>query len=125
MVTNTIAIGEGKSNPATPLGGAWAIGTFNGTAVTGALLTTGMPNGVYIASSKDLTKANSADDNQIFTPSAMANIDRKLDDGLPNIGSVRALGKGGGTNCADKATGDGIYREADTGSICGALIKVQ
>ncbi len=122
----TTAVGAGASNPTTPLGGAWVIGTSAGTA-TGMILTTGLTSGVYIATSPGLTAGIPVTSAQVMTPVAAANIDRKLDDGQPNTGIVRAIGLAGGgaTACTSTATDVGIYNEALGGTLCGVYAKVQ
>lgn len=60
--------------------------------------------------------------NEALTPTFAARIDRKLDDGLPNDGSVRAGGIGACTN--DAGTG-ALYVESNVSNDCGLFIRVQ
>lgn len=120
-------LGAGQTNPTTPLGGHWAMATSNGVA-TGVILPAGLTNGVYIqAKSTAVGAVAVGNDAQIMAPSNAANIDRKLDDGRPNTGSVRAVGVGGNTttNCASLNTDAGVYNEALGAASCGVIAKVQ
>lgn len=120
------AVGAGASNPTTPLGGAWTIGTTTGAAATGVILPAGLISGVYMETTPVLTAAVPTGDAQVMTPSNAATIDRKLDDGMPNTGSVRAVGAGGAaTNCASTATDVGVYQEALGGTVCGVIARVR
>ncbi|MFA7275801.1 MAG: prepilin-type N-terminal cleavage/methylation domain-containing protein [Pseudobdellovibrionaceae bacterium] len=121
------AVAVAGTNPSLPIGGAWVMGSSAGTA-TGMILTTGLPNGVYVALSPLLTAAvPTADASGTINPSAAANIDRKVDDGQPNTGIVRATGTGGNTtsNCASTNTAAGVYNEALGTTPCGIYAKVQ
>lgn len=121
------AVGAGASNPTTPLGGAWTMGTTTGAAATGVVLPTGLASGVYIETTPAVAAAVPATDAQVMTPSSAANIDRKLDDGLPNTGNVRAVGHAtpAATTCTSTATAAGVYNESLGGTVCGVIAKVQ
>jgi prepilin-type N-terminal cleavage/methylation domain-containing protein len=61
-------------------------------------------------------------------PTQAARIDAKLDDGLPNTGSVLAMGAVGATNCAqggDTTAANNLYREANQQPLCGVYVRVQ
>jgi prepilin-type N-terminal cleavage/methylation domain-containing protein len=120
------AIAAGSSNPTTPLGGAWTMGTSTGTA-TGVILPAGLISGVYIATTPAVTAPIPATSVQIMTPSNARTIDTKLDDGQPNSGTVRAIGlaAGGATACTNNATAAAIYNESLGGTVCGVMAKVQ
>lgn len=122
----TVGVGAGASNPVTPLGGAWTLGSSTGTA-TGVVLPAGIVAGVYIETTPAIGAAVPATSAQIMTPIQAANIDRKLDDGQPNAGIVRAVGlaAGGAGACTSTNTAIGVYNEAVGGSVCGILAKVQ
>jgi prepilin-type N-terminal cleavage/methylation domain-containing protein len=121
------ALGIGQTNPATPLGGHMSIAQESGGATTGVILNAGMPSGTYVMIKDDAVGAvATADDTQVMTPANAGNIDRKLDDGQPNTGSVRAVGVGGAaTNCALTNTAAGIYNESVGGNVCGVVARVQ
>jgi len=120
------------TNPTTPLGGGWRFGYSNGggTAVTGLVAAnTGagyaLSSGHYMAAVLNVN-ANAAAGNSPFTPIQAAAIDRKLDDGTPNGGSVRATGAGAAaTDCASAVDNTGIYNEAIGTVNCGLIVKVQ
>lgn len=123
--------GPGLTNPTTPLGGAWQFSYSDGatTAVTGLVApNTGagfaLSSGHYMASVLQLATAAGAA-NAFMTPVQAAAIDRKLDDGSPNGGTVRALGAAGAATCVDAATAAGVYNEALGGALCGVVAKVQ
>lgn len=63
---------------------------------------------------------------ETIAASQAAAIDRKLDDGLPNAGSVRATG-GGATataaDCANGTTNAAVYNEGSDGKVCGLLVR--
>lgn len=124
----TLGVGVGSSNPTTPLGGAWVIGSSDAlaTAPTGMVFSTGLPAGVYIATNPTVA-AIAAGDAQIMTPVAAANIDRKVDDGQPNMGTVRAIGAaaGGAGSCTNAALAGSTYNESLGGNVCGVYAKVQ
>lgn len=120
-----------SSNPATPIGGAWQFGYSNGVTTTSGLVTgpgTALEAGHYIASVTALGGGTGAvgAGNVPFTPAQAANMDRKLDDGAPNTGTVRAAGAGAATtDCANATTAAAIYNEAVGTRNCGLFIKVQ
>ncbi len=126
------ALGSGTSNPTTPLGGVWVLGTStgaNGTGLVGPTATaaTALQSGIYLALTTRPGVAVSAA-NGPLTPVQAGNIDRKLDDGGPNTGIVRATGAGAaatGTNCASSTAVGGVYNENLSGSNCGIYAKVQ
>lgn len=123
--------GAERTNPATPLGGAWQFSYSDGaaTAVTGLVAAnTGagfaLSAGHYMASVLNLATA-AGGTNVFMLPVQAAAIDRKLDDGTPNGGSVRAFGGVTATGCATGAANTDTYREAVGTAACGILAKVQ
>ncbi|OFW98087.1 MAG: hypothetical protein A3J37_02885 [Alphaproteobacteria bacterium RIFCSPHIGHO2_12_FULL_45_9] len=127
MTLQGTTLGNGISHPTTPLGGVWNFGYSDGvvapTAATGTALAF-LP-GHYIVAA-NAAGAVAAAGTVPFTPAQAASIDRKLDDGQPNTGSVRGLGAAtAATTCADLATVAGVYQESNVGNICGLYVKVQ
>ena len=119
------AVGIDQTNPATPIAGAWVMGTTAGVATTGMIFNTGLAQGVYIASSPAVGANVPATDAGVFTPIQASAIDRKLDDGQPNSGNVRATGIGGAAaNCASTNTAVGLYNEINGAAACGLYVKV-
>lgn len=121
---NNIAQANTPANPSTPLGGFWVLGSSTGALATGLVGPTNIPatilqSGTYVAL---VTTPGTAAGPAPLTPVQAANIDRKLDDGGPNTGIVRATGAAAG--CADVAGIAGIYREAQPGTLCGLYAKV-
>lgn len=124
--------GANQSNPASSLGGAWVLGTSTGTAGTGlsgptTTAATVLQSGIYIALTTIPGTAVSGTTG-LLTPVQASNIDRKIDDGQPNTGIVRATGAGAGTgvgNCASAVGVAGGYNDALSSSECGLYAKVQ
>lgn len=103
--------------PDTALGtGKLVLGYSNGTAANLRLANT--VAGHYVATNLDFDDAFGAG---VMIPKNAANIDRKMDDGLPNVGTVRA---GGTANCS-AAAATSAYLEANNGTECALLIRVQ
>jgi prepilin-type N-terminal cleavage/methylation domain-containing protein len=124
------AVAADSSNPTTPLGGAWTIGTSAGVA-TGVITPAGLVSGVYVQTTPNVTADVPATNAQVMTPSNAATIDRKLDDGFPVTGVVRAVGAAtlAGTCTAPAVAGPPAipisYAEALGGTFCGVIAKVQ
>lgn len=97
-------------------GGKLALGYSNGT---GANTRLGLTQGHYVTTVANPTSALNAVG--LITPKNAANIDRKLDDGLPNVGSVRA---GTAAACALGTAAD-PYLEAGNAASCNLAIRVQ
>lgn len=130
---NAVALGNATSNPVAPLGGVWQLGYSTGalgaslTGPTNVAATT-LQSGTYIALTPTAGNAVPAAAPGPLTPVQAANIDRKLDDGNPNGGTIRATGAAAGAaagNCASAAGVAGVYNEALSSSECGLYIKVQ
>lgn len=117
------AILAGESNPTTPVGGAWAIGTSAGLA-SGVIAPAGLVAGVYMITTPLVTSDVPNTNAQVMTPSNAATIDTKLDDGAPLTGSVRAVGLNAAGLCALPAAGS-PYQEALGGTSCGVIARVQ
>lgn len=98
--------------------GKLAVGYSNGTGanLTSNTVTFGM--GTYLVTVADSTTALGTG---IVIPKAAGNIDRKLDDGAPNTGSVRAAG----ADCADGNTNTAIYQENRSDAVCGIAVRIQ
>jgi hypothetical protein len=61
-----------------------------------------------------------------ISPNRASQIDRKLDDGLPNVGDVVGSGTVGvGTGCFNNTTNVGTYNESLEARNCNLLIRVQ
>ncbi|MEK7801629.1 MAG: prepilin-type N-terminal cleavage/methylation domain-containing protein [Pseudomonadota bacterium] len=122
---NATVLQAGQTHPSLSIAGVWQLGTSTGALATGLVgptLTpaTALQSGIYAAVVPAPGTAAGAGP---LTPIQSANIDRKLDDGNPNGGIVRATGVAGG--CADVNTEDGVYNENLTTSVCGLYVKVQ
>lgn len=124
----------GRTVPSSKIGGGfWAgnslngyFGTALGTSATKYTLF-GTILSLVKSPGDDLSAAAKAN---VTTPAVAANIDRKLDDGLPATGSVQAYGLG--TSCFGDAdsdgsaeAGDNSYAESVTNLDCGVHIRIQ
>ncbi len=105
--------------PDTKVGtGKLTLGFSNGTG--GLLSVAGnLAPGHYVTTNTNATTAIGTT-NGVLTPKNAANIDRKLDDGAPNAGSVRSAG----TGCNNALTPVG-YAEQSNASACNLAIRVQ
>ncbi len=114
----------GTALPDLNLGGKIAVGYNLSTVATTGLSSAGNLSGHYLAVGAAGTSMAAA--NVTLKSSNVANIDRKLDDGAPNVGSVRAAGSAGGaaSNCVDAAAANGVYNEALDGASCGLFIRI-
>ncbi len=102
--------------------GKLTFGYSNGT-ITGAVAAAGIGAGHYLTLKS--TEVATATANLPLVPKTAANIDRKLDDGNPNTGSVLATGTASATTCANAATAAGIYNENLTTAVCSLAIRIQ
>lgn len=122
------ALGTGTSHPATPIGGVWQFGYSNGVvAATDFNGTAGnLQAGHYVVATNTAGIAASGATSP-FQPVQAAAIDRKVDDGMPNTGIVRAIGSVGATaaDCSLAAGAAGAYQEVNTSVVCGIYAKVQ
>lgn len=108
---NFAVFGFGNMLPTVRLGGGMWVAYLDG-AGTGSPNAT-MRNGRHYAVLA-ATVAAPAAGNGALTPSSAAQIDRKLDDGLPNAGTTQAIG----TNCVVGATAADPYDEAAGDGTC-------
>lgn len=119
----TATLAFGSALPLASIGGGFSAGHTGSGPVVGFVPTT-MRSGHYIVL-QGSTGAVDAADAAILTGNQAARIDRKLDDGSPNAGSVLGTGAGGGAGCADGLTETSVYNEAVAGSLCSLAVRVQ
>lgn len=88
-------------------------GTMSGAA-------TPPPSGLYV----NLTLTPAAAPAQAINPNQAQRIDTKIDDGVPNSGSVRAYGA---ATCTAAGAGAGsiIYNESNAARDCGLVLRIQ
>ena len=99
------------------LGGKARLGyVAQGTGQTGAIATAAVPGGHYVG----VGNGGAALTGGTLSAGDMANIDRKLDDGLPNVGSVLAVGNAA---CASGAVPAATYSEQTNVQQCGLLVR--
>ncbi len=125
-------VSGGTTNPSAEIPGQIFIGyasgltglatpTTSGTAKAGHYLL--IHNGVGTTDSVAASSATTS-----ITPSQASRIDAKLDDGLPNTGSVLAMGTTGTSGCSGGATDsatDNLYTTANEASSCGIYVRIQ
>ena len=118
------AYGAGANPPAQLGTGVLVLGYSNGTTASGKTATGNIGAGHYLVSKLNDTATAGA--SLLMLPKVTANIDRKLDDGNPNTGSVIAAGAAAAaTDCASAGTAAGVYNENLTTAVCGMFIRIQ
>ncbi len=125
-VKNTAVIQWGEAVPSSPIGGGLVAGFIANGAIAGRTATAVARSGHYLVLRSDPGTAAGAA-NAVITPSQAARIDRKMDDGSPNGGTVVAIGSvgGGAVNCASAANQTGVYNEALDGLSCSLAVRIQ
>lgn len=104
------------------IGGNISLG-YSTTRPTGAI-SADILTGHYLAAGRVGAAAMGT---ETIASSQAGNIDRKMDDGLPNAGSVRASGTqgvGNATDCASAANAAAVYAENFDGKACGLFVRV-
>lgn len=106
----------GKILPSVRSGGGMWVGTANAATAGGfSALQTNRHYAVLNGSVNNVGAATGA-----FTPTTAAQIDRKMDDGQPNAGTVQTVG----TGCATGTTAVSPYNEVNTGAACAMASRV-
>ena len=99
--------------------GKLTLGHSDGTGAN-LSLAGGLSAGAYVSTrADDLTALGGA--NGVMIPKNARNIDNKLDDGSPNIGTVRSAGAG----CASGGAVTDTYVEATQAAVCNIVARVQ
>ncbi len=104
----------GKALPTVKAGGGMWIGTAGAATEIGNTLSVGRPYAVLNGDVVAVSATSGA-----LSPTTVAQIDRKLDDGQPEAGAFQAEG----TNCTTGAA-PVIYDEANTAAVCAAASRV-
>lgn len=126
-VQNDPTVAWGQALPSAPIGGGMTVGYLqSGTLInqTGANNARG---GMYLVL-RAAPDASAAGTNGDVTTSQAARIDRKMDDGQPNSGTVMAIGNANGTgngNCASGSADTDIYNEATAAKDCSLAFRIQ
>lgn len=118
-VDGSATVAWGQALPEASIGGGFTAGFTQTGALTAA--TGGNGRGGHYLSLQGAPDTAVAAGNGAISASQAARIDRKMDDGNPNGGSVRAAG---GATCADNAA-QGVYEEADDNVSCSVYIRIQ
>ncbi len=121
---NTTGTGTfGESMPTTNVGGGLVAGYIATGAIAGRTATATGRGGHYLVLR---SAANAAGAGTTLTANQAARIDRKMDDGSPNAGTVMAIGAAGaGANCVSAATAVGVYNENQQGLLCDVAVRIQ
>lgn len=114
----------GVSNPEASIGGGFTVGHTSaggGITFTPALARAGH----YLVLTGSATALANASGSGALSASQGARIDRKLDDGSPNTGSVVGINGGATGTCASAATAAAAYNEALVDPLCNLAIRIQ
>jgi len=116
----------GITHPAAKIDGGFVVGYGDGSVP----INSPQPNGTGVAGtvivlqkSPNTRPTPTVDGSMPLTPGYAAQIDRKIDDGVPATGYVQAYGKQ--TSCFMPAGGSYNYNESVTQKDCGLLIRIQ
>jgi prepilin-type N-terminal cleavage/methylation domain-containing protein len=131
-ITGT-TIGVNTTHPAAKINGAFVVGYSNGTtllpaAPTGAATA---PAGLVLMLLDSPTRLPSAVASTTgglgaLTPARAAQIDRKMDDGNPNLGYVQAVGGNTTSNTCYNGTAPAFtYLESTGANDCSLLLRIQ
>jgi len=124
-VGGVIAVGE--THPAAKIGGIFMVGD-GGAAVSVLNGPITLPSGTVLSLTNQIGAMTALAGRQAVTPLRAGQIDRKMDDGKPGSGYVRALGEDNGIiGCADYAGVGQVapYNEAITDKDCSMLFRIQ
>ena len=113
----------GETMPAAHAGGGFVVGYADGKFPENlSPHNEGMKGTILVLkSSPDDSTALDAPNEQPITPSRTAQIDRKLDDGIPNKGFVQAYGA---QSCFTIENGGVSYAEANIKKDCGLIFRI-
>ncbi|MBI1216072.1 MAG: prepilin-type N-terminal cleavage/methylation domain-containing protein [Alphaproteobacteria bacterium] len=126
-MTATTAYTFGKTHPQAKIAGGFVVGYGNGSIAPGSSATQGTGlNGTVIALTLNPAAALSTTVASLpLTPLRAAQIDRKMDDGRPNTGTVVGYGPAAAAACFTAAAADTTYAENVGVKNCGLLIKIE
>jgi len=130
--SGTTAISFGSSIPVARVGGGFWAGNSDGTqkapglptAVTATTLV-GSVIAMVGTPSDTLGDGTGPTDKFALTPTIAAQIDRKVDDGIPTSGQVQAFGKTLSCFQAKPSDTSYTYQEGVTSKDCGLYIRIQ
>jgi prepilin-type N-terminal cleavage/methylation domain-containing protein len=113
----------GDDLPSTKIGASGFVVGFSGNGTGVGLIGPAMRGGHYLGiSANGASSMGVANGQGALTASQAARIDRKLDDGMPNTGVVRASGSGA---CTNGAAVTSVYSEAQDQQNCNLYIRIQ
>lgn len=124
-MATSIPYAFGKTHPQAKIAGGFVVGYDNGTIAPGSTTTAGTGlNGTVIALTLDPATALSTTAAALpLTPLRAAQIDRKMDDGRPDSGTV--VGYGNAACWGAAVSGTKPYNEANGVKNCGLLLKIE
>lgn len=125
LITGFTGVGTtvnfGQSYPSASIGGGFTVGH----TTAGATGFTPVRAGHYIVLTGSISGTVDAGGAGVLTASQAARIDRKLDDGSPNSGSVYGIDAGTSGSCADDSSVTTPYNEAQSDPLCNLAIRIQ
>lgn len=114
-----------ESHPASQMGGGFVVGYNNGATPPGAITpsaTTGITGTVLVLQQSVTDGMLTTSGTQPLTPARAAQIDRRMDDGLPHSGFVRAYGL---TASCYSTAADPRYSEITSSKDCGLVFRIR
>lgn len=114
---NSTTVGFGQMLPEAKIGGGFWLGHTTTGAASGGLAAGALPTGHYIVMNGAVAAVGAA--TGALRPGQAAQIDRIIDDGAPNSGTVRVVG----TDCT--VAGPPVaYNEANESAACALYIRI-
>lgn len=116
----------GDESPQSELGGSGFVMGFAGVAPTSVVGTTPWQGGTYVSITPNPAAViPTAVGTNVMKPTDAAKIDNKIDDGLPNQGTVRAAGATAATACAASRTVVTAAYVNSTTNDCSVFVRIQ
>jgi len=130
-VTNAALTGGaatwGETHPAAKIGGGFIVGWGDGKrgpgAPVGVVGNSGLVVALVLSPTTGTVASMSAASSQPLTPTRAAQMDRKMDDGVPATGSVQAYGLT--ASCFSASGGSYAYLESVSQNDCGLIFRLQ
>jgi prepilin-type N-terminal cleavage/methylation domain-containing protein len=123
-VSTTTTVAWGETHPSAKIGGGFVVTHANGTAVGNV---PGTPSGhlLVLQNSPTTTTGSLSGGQSPLSPVRADQIDRKMDDGMPDSGYVQGYGVStGGRGCYETTNGVTSY-QGNTIKSCNLLFRIQ
>ncbi|MDB2682955.1 prepilin-type N-terminal cleavage/methylation domain-containing protein [Alphaproteobacteria bacterium] len=118
----------GEAFPSANVGGGFVVGQSGSGAIDNATSATNARGGMYLVLRTTVDTAATEDVGEgAIGAAAASRIDRKMDDGAPNGGTIRAIGPvdDDEDGCSDTDDQVGVYQESADAQNCSLAIRVQ